>query len=520
MPQCTEPETVPNLCLLYRSADLKRYLVIVLPSVEIGEAREAQNTNPSTISPISGLAGATLLRPASDGTAGARLPGTGAGEVRSTVLTSGGGWKRRRRRRSKPSPHEIGLGFQELLRPRRRPGSSGTAEAVAGGRGRAAQVAQGGGGAGKRPHTALGLGSGWTAAAGRGGGGGALGQRRPAGRGARARGVGGRGPRRRRRAGSSCNPARLELGLGCCRRLERLRRRRRRRRSAGKVAGARGEVQGEGLQEAQSRAFTQPERREGERKRGRRRKVVAAAVVGRPGLGRRQPGHAQQVQGKERKVAGATRVARVRVSHVDPRFELDLRDLRRETDALTRALQVSLSPSSSISSPSHPSSSSSAAAAALLLRLVNNPHHSAAAAAAAGAGPRFQMPPAVASRRISKRRSRASKRLPTTYISVDPANFRRMVQEVTGVRFGEGDGPAEPAPARPDPSLFAADRAASGLPPQPSCGLPTLDTSAFLLDRAGSELREDGSVGPDLGGPGFEFDPFPCFPTLESWGGV
>nr|CAD1817343.1 unnamed protein product [Ananas comosus var. bracteatus] len=42
-------------------------------------------------------------------------------------------------------------------------------------------------------------------------------------------------------------------------------------------------------------------------------------------------------------------------SHVDPRFELDLRDLRPETDALTRALQVSLSPSSStISSPPTP----------------------------------------------------------------------------------------------------------------------------------------------------------------------
>nr|CAD1838725.1 unnamed protein product [Ananas comosus var. bracteatus] len=170
-----------------------------------------------------------------------------------------------------------------------------------------AQVAQGGGGARKRPHTALGLGSGWTAAAGRGGGGGALGRRRPAGRGARARGMSAGGISG---GGGARAAAATQLGLssawaaaggrsGCG--------------GAGDGGGRRGklpehgEVQGEGLQEAQPRAFTQTERREGERKRGRGRKVVAAAVVGRPGLGRRRPGHAQQVQGKERKVAGATR---------------------------------------------------------------------------------------------------------------------------------------------------------------------------------------------------------------------
>uniref|UniRef100_A0A0D9XNP5 VQ domain-containing protein n=1 Tax=Leersia perrieri TaxID=77586 RepID=A0A0D9XNP5_9ORYZ len=33
----------------------------------------------------------------------------------------------------------------------------------------------------------------------------------------------------------------------------------------------------------------------------------------------------------------------------------------------------------------------------------------------------------AAGRRIAKRRPRPSRRLPTTYISADPANFRRMV---------------------------------------------------------------------------------------------
>uniref|UniRef100_A0A0D9XNQ1 VQ domain-containing protein n=1 Tax=Leersia perrieri TaxID=77586 RepID=A0A0D9XNQ1_9ORYZ len=38
----------------------------------------------------------------------------------------------------------------------------------------------------------------------------------------------------------------------------------------------------------------------------------------------------------------------------------------------------------------------------------------------------------AAGRRIAKRRPRPSRRLPTTYISADPANFRRMVHQVTG----------------------------------------------------------------------------------------
>ncbi|XP_051213583.1 uncharacterized protein [Lolium perenne] len=42
--------------------------------------------------------------------------------------------------------------------------------------------------------------------------------------------------------------------------------------------------------------------------------------------------------------------------------------------------------------------------------------------------------------RAGKRRPRASKRAPTTYISTDPANFRLMVQHVTGIQAEPGTG--------------------------------------------------------------------------------
>lgn len=53
--------------------------------------------------------------------------------------------------------------------------------------------------------------------------------------------------------------------------------------------------------------------------------------------------------------------------------------------------------------------------------------------------------------------------------------------------------------------------------------LPTLDTSAFLLDHnlpqvavAGAGGNVSGLTGvPDCGA--LDFDTFPCFPTLESW---
>ncbi|CAL4904439.1 unnamed protein product [Urochloa decumbens] len=133
-----------------------------------------------------------------------------------------------------------------------------------------------------------------------------------------------------------------------------------------------------------------------------------------------------------------------------------------------------------------------------------------------------------AARRVSKRRPRPSRKLPTTYITADPASFRRMVHQVTGA----DDLPLPvPPPAetlcRPAPSRAGA------------MTLPTLDTSAFLLGgaprvEAASEAglpaaapalldqAEAGGVGvgPAAGGACNYSNGSACgggFPTLDSW---
>ncbi|KAB8114083.1 hypothetical protein EE612_053312 [Oryza sativa] len=88
---------------------------------------------------------------------------------------------------------------------------------------------------------------------------------------------------------------------------------------------------------------------------------------------------------------------------------------------------------------------------------------------------------ASTSRRIAKRRPRPSRRLPTTYISADPANFRRMVHQVTGA----DDLPPPPPPSlSPTTTELLRHAAPAGSPgPAGALMLPTLDTSAFLLGR-------------------------------------
>jgi hypothetical protein len=138
--------------------------------------------------------------------------------------------------------------------------------------------------------------------------------------------------------------------------------------------------------------------------------------------------------------------------------------------------------------------------------------------------------------KVSKRKTRASKRSQTTFITADPANFRQMVQQVTGVRFGNSQVSMvpvlKPEPQRPGGRLLVG----SGY-------LPTLDTSAFLLDHHQQQLQHHvvtgstsgSSTGPDFGpGPnlftqpmvgdvgvhsssGLDFGTFSSFPTLESW---
>ncbi|XP_072996125.1 calmodulin-binding protein 25-like [Typha latifolia] len=131
----------------------------------------------------------------------------------------------------------------------------------------------------------------------------------------------------------------------------------------------------------------------------------------------------------------------------------------------------------------------------------------------AGASPAprrpFLLPRATG--RVSKRKPRPSKRLPTTYIVADPANFREMVQHVTGVRADDPEAPVEPAV---EPEAKRVETAES-------CFVPTLDTSALLLDRdekVGPEVVVSASVEPDR----FELDPFVSlsYPTLETWGAM
>ncbi|OAY73013.1 calmodulin-binding protein 25-like [Ananas comosus] len=153
----------------------------------------------------------------------------------------------------------------------------------------------------------------------------------------------------------------------------------------------------------------------------------------------------------------------------------------RDNEALAGALRISPSPDSASAGPE------------------------LAFPAPAGADPRGSNPVRLApAGRIRKRKRRASRRSPTTYISADPANFREMVQLVTGIRFEPGSA-VEPDRAGFEQSLL----------------LPALDSSAFSQpDRAGTDrpVAVDVSLGPgSIEGPVYGFDPTPCFPTLESW---
>ncbi|VAI15864.1 calmodulin-binding protein 25-like [Triticum urartu] len=126
-------------------------------------------------------------------------------------------------------------------------------------------------------------------------------------------------------------------------------------------------------------------------------------------------------------------------------------------------------------------------------------------------------------RRVARRRPRPSRRLPTTYISADPAEFRRMVHQVTGadeLLLPPVQQQAE-GPLLPKLAARAAPSSAGG-----ALLLPTLDTSSFLLGgcrarpstaRTGAmpaPTTPDGSLPLDSTSGGSSS----CgFPTLESW---
>ncbi|CAM0907563.1 unnamed protein product [Alopecurus aequalis] len=114
---------------------------------------------------------------------------------------------------------------------------------------------------------------------------------------------------------------------------------------------------------------------------------------------------------------------------------------------------------------------------------------------------RLGLGPAAAGR-AGKRRPRASKRAPTTYISTDPANFRLMVQHVTGVQ-------AEPSaddlqmPASFDAScanVLLADCATFDGAFADAVRVPSSDADAAALHHR-LQLQQQQ----------------PCYPTLDSW---
>ncbi|XP_022956380.1 calmodulin-binding protein 25-like [Cucurbita moschata] len=128
-------------------------------------------------------------------------------------------------------------------------------------------------------------------------------------------------------------------------------------------------------------------------------------------------------------------------------------------------------------------------------------------------------------RKITKRKSRASKRNHTTFITADPANFRHMVQQVTGVRFGNSHLQIPPL-LKPEPQRPAGRFTVCDADADADAGLPTLDTSAYLLNHH----QQNSGSGSEITGPGFglsndaligsDFDTFSSFPTLESWKAV
>lgn len=116
----------------------------------------------------------------------------------------------------------------------------------------------------------------------------------------------------------------------------------------------------------------------------------------------------------------------------------------------------------------------------------------------------------VAKGKITKRRSRASKRNTTTFITADPANFRRMVQQVTGLSVGNGQVPVAPL-LKPEPQRWFNRVPGSW---------PTLDTSAYVVgqqQRVGPVPLSGYAPVPEMdGGSGFSLEYISSFPALES----
>ncbi|CAN6443253.1 unnamed protein product [Victoria cruziana] len=185
--------------------------------------------------------------------------------------------------------------------------------------------------------------------------------------------------------------------------------------------------------------------------------------------------------------------------------------MSRETDALTRALQLEICNTDSLAS--FPKSTSLAGT----ITTTTTTTTSATSSETDGSLPASSRHTTLApppTGRISKRKSRASKKSPTTFINADPANFRQMVQQITGIRcpttLGGSSLILKPEPQRPQTGLHVG-AAAGGM-------LPTLDTSAFLLNHPVSAQPDRFGFDTVQPNPTLDFPAFPTpFPTLESW---
>ncbi|KAH6818657.1 hypothetical protein C2S51_002260 [Perilla frutescens var. frutescens] len=183
----------------------------------------------------------------------------------------------------------------------------------------------------------------------------------------------------------------------------------------------------------------------------------------------------------------------------------------KETDTLTKALHKSISTTSSDGDAFSSEMVESLFAKPEIAAPLHTPTASGGSENDAPASKqRRSIPP---SGRVTKRKSRASKRATTTFITADPANFRQMVQQVTGVRFGGLNGQLPVAPVlKPEPQ-----RAINRI--QQASALPSFDTSGFFLDGSAASLTGQTNMA-DYGGPsatGIDFDSVCSFPTLESW---
>ncbi|CAL0322888.1 unnamed protein product [Lupinus luteus] len=205
--------------------------------------------------------------------------------------------------------------------------------------------------------------------------------------------------------------------------------------------------------------------------------------------------------------------------------------IARDAQVLTKALQKSISGNHdvSFSPPFNP-----------LNHDVNVPAPTSSTVSGLSGGSDHESAPkrrsVGATGKISKRKSRASKRSQTTFITADPADFRQMVQQVTGVKVA-GSEMREMAPVvKPEPQRLNGGSAGRMRLPVGTGYLPTLDTSAFLLDHhqqqgPGPNSRTTGFSGPgplifgppigmidsSFGISDIDFDTFSSFPTLESW---